>query len=115
MILGGRVINPGDLRTRITLKARAVSTETGGFQRPTWPTTIAVVWAKWNNVHGSEVWAADANQVTQPATALIRYRADVDETCAVDREGKIYEVVSVDDIENRHEFMELALKAVRGA
>jgi SPP1 family predicted phage head-tail adaptor len=110
MNLNGKTFNPGQMRTQIILKLRTVS-DTGGFQVPS-HVTIATVWARWNNLHGSEVWAADATGAIEPATAVIRYRTDVDATCAVEKDGKLYEIVSIDDIEDRHEYIELKLKRI---
>jgi SPP1 family predicted phage head-tail adaptor len=109
MILGGRVFNPGDLRTLITLKQRSITTNDGGFQMPAWA-TMRSLYAKWVNAHGSEVWTADAAGATAPATVTIRYQADVDTTCAVEKDGVLYEIISIDDIQNRHELMELKVK-----
>ncbi|NMC84293.1 MAG: phage head closure protein [Anaerolineaceae bacterium] len=113
MILNGRVFNPGEMRTTITLENRSVSTETGGFKSPTW-TPIVCVRAKWINAHGSEVWAADAVQAQQPATVTMRYQAGFDSTCAVTKDEKRFEVIgSVDDIENRHEYMQFKVRLMR--
>jgi SPP1 family predicted phage head-tail adaptor len=116
MNIGGNITtttNPGELRTPITLQSRSVSTETGGFQAPAYNVTLATVLAKWRNVHGSEVWASQMADALAPATVLIRYRADVDYTCIVLLGNKVYEIVSIDDIENRHEYMELKVVYVR--
>ena len=109
MILSGKPINPGELRTSVVLKTRTVSTETGGFQKPTW-STLATVWARWTNVHGQEVWTAESVQALQPATVLIRYRTGLDTTCAVLLGSILYEIVSIDDIQERHEYLELKVK-----
>lgn len=110
MNLNGKTFNPGQLRTQVTLKRRTVS-DVGGFQIPSY-TTVAQVWARWNNAHGSEVWAADAAGASRPATVVIRYRADIDATCAVDKSGLLFEIVSLDDIEERHEYIELKVKRI---
>jgi SPP1 family predicted phage head-tail adaptor len=112
MILNGKPINPGELRTQVTLQSRTVSMETGGFQVPIW-STLATVWAKWTNVHGSEVWAAQTAQAEAPATVLIRYRNDLDTTCAVLKGSDRYEILSIDDIQERHEYMELKVQLAR--
>lgn len=109
MNLNGKTINPGELRTSIALQSRTVAIDGGGFESPTW-TTIATVWARWENVHGSEVWAAQSVQATQPATLLIRYRSGLDTTCAVLLGTERYEIVSIDDIQNRHEYIELKVR-----
>jgi SPP1 family predicted phage head-tail adaptor len=112
MILNGKPINPGELRTQITLYSRALTTEAGGFQVPDLE-EIAEVWARWTNVHGSEVWAAQSVQAEGPATILIRYRDGLDTTCVVAKGDQLYEIVSIDDIQNRHEYMELKVKLWR--
>lgn len=113
MNLNGKVFNPGELRTQVTLKSRSVSTETGGFQTPVW-STLATVWAKWVNVHGSEVWAAQMAQAREAATVTIRWRSGLDRTCAVEKGGTLYEVVSLDDIGERHEYIELKVQRMGG-
>lgn len=111
MNLNGTPTNPGELRTLIILQSRGVPTGAGGFQVPGWA-TIATVWSKWINVHGSEAWAAMTNNAMQAATVTIRYRADVDLTCAVLLGSERYEIVSIDNIRQRNEYLELKLKKV---
>jgi hypothetical protein len=62
------------------------------------------------NVHGSEVWNAELVQAEEPATVMIRYLAGLDRTCSVVKNGKRFEIVSIDDIQDRHELMELKVK-----
>lgn len=112
MQINGKVINPGELRTSITLQSRTVFTETGGFQVPAWA-TLATVWARWINVHGSEVWAAASLQAEAAATVTIRYRGDVDATCAVLLGSDRYEIVSLDNIQQRGEFLELKVRKMK--
>ena len=61
MNLNGKVTNPGEMRTSITLQTPTITKAAGGAQVVTW-TTLAVVWAKWTNIHGSEVWQSQAVQ-----------------------------------------------------
>lgn len=108
MNLNGKVTNPGELRTQVVLERPAIVENAGGFKSLSY-STIATVWAKWENVHGSEVWAAESVQASEPATLLIRYRSDIDETCTVSLGTKRYRIVSLDDVQNRHEYIELKL------
>lgn len=112
MILNGKVSNPGELRTAVTLQSRTLVTDPGGFQVPGWA-TIAAVMAKWTNVHGAEAWSAASVAADQPATVLIRYRADLDPTCAVLKGADSFEIVSMDDIQERHEYLELKVRRAR--
>lgn len=109
-------MNPGDLRTRITLLSRSLVQDTSGFQTPRY-TTVAKVWAKWVNVHGTETWAAHTAQAEQPATVTIRYRTGVDATLAIAKgeytvTGGVFEVVSIDDILEHHRYIEFKVKRV---
>jgi SPP1 family predicted phage head-tail adaptor len=112
MNINGKTINPGELRTPVTLQSRANDEDAGGFQSPDW-STIAVVLAKWTGVHGSEAWTAQTVQAQRAATVLIRWRSDVDETCAVLLGSDRYEIVSMDDIQARHEYLELKVRLMR--
>ncbi len=114
MILNGRVINPGDLKTPITLKSRTIVTDAGGAQKAAL-STIATVMCRWIGVHGSEAWTAQTVQAQRAATVLIRYRADVDETCVVTLGSDDYRIVSMDDIQARHEWLELKVKLERAS
>ena len=109
MIINGKMTNPGELHTPITLQERTVSTDTGGFQTKA-AATIASVMAKWTNAYGSEVWAVQMVEAVQAATVLIRYRSDVDNTCMVLRGSVVYEIVSLDNIQERNEYIELKVK-----
>lgn len=105
----GWFVNPGELRTDITIKSRAVTSGAGGFSSETY-STLATVKCRWVNAHGSEVWAAEAVQAQQPATILMRYVSGVNTTCIVTLGSVNYKVVSVDDIQNRHEWIELKVE-----
>lgn len=112
MKIGSKITNPGDYRTNITLKRRTLTTDAGGFPIRTL-TTLATVWAKWVNVHGSEVWAASTVNAMRAATVTIRYLAGIDETCVIVLDGENYEIISMDDIQQRHEYIELKVQLVK--
>src|SRR5512136_1817471 len=100
MNLNGKITNPGELRVPITLQSRITTSDDGGFMVPAWQ-DIADVYAKWTGVHGSEAWQTAALQAEQAATVLIRYIADLDTTCAVLKGSDRFEIVSIDDIQDR--------------
>jgi SPP1 family predicted phage head-tail adaptor len=115
MILNGRTINPGELRTPVLLAPRVVSVETGGFQRPAPDTDNQVsAWARWTNAHGAESTQAAMAGAEAPATVLVRYRADVDATWYISKDGGAswYELVSLDNIQERGEYLELRVRGM---
>jgi SPP1 family predicted phage head-tail adaptor len=113
MRIGNRLTNPGELRTKIQLQTPAITADAGGAQKAGW-TKLADVWAKWENVHGSEVWASQAVQARQPATVLIRFHADVTTRNAILKGSNRYQIISIDDIDDRHEYLELKVELVKG-
>ncbi len=113
MNLNGKPTNPGEMRVPVTLQKRTVVMNAGGFPTPVW-SNIAVVMAKWTNVHGSEVWAASQARAVQPASVWIRYRADLDTTCAVLKGSLRYEIVSMDNVQERNEYIELKVQRMAG-
>jgi SPP1 family predicted phage head-tail adaptor len=112
MIIGTKVTNPGELRTQISLEPRTVSQDVGGFQT-TGQGTAVLVWCRWTNVHGSEVWAAQAQQALRPATVVIRYLEGLDETWSVLKGTERYEIVSIDNIGERGEYQELKVQLAK--
>lgn len=113
MILNGKVINPGELNTQVTLKPRTVVQDAGGFYTPGQGTSIDV-WVKWTNAHGAEAWNLQTLQVEQPATVLMRWLAGFDATWTVTKNGVVFEVAtSPDDISERHEFIEFGVRRMQ--
>jgi len=110
MNLGGRPTNPGELRTAISIYNRAVTTGADGCQVQSAGTKIGDFWARWENVHGAEVWAAQSVAAQKPATVLIRYDASIDETCLVLKGSDYYEIVSMDNLRERGEYIELKVR-----
>lgn len=113
MILNGKVINPGEFRTQITLEERAEATSSGGYKSPTW-SPLKTVWSRWKNAHGAESFQAALEGVSAPATVLIRYIDGLDETCAVLKGANRYEIISIDNIEERSEYIELKVRRMKG-
>jgi SPP1 family predicted phage head-tail adaptor len=112
MKINEKPVNPGELRTPVTLKRRTVITDAGGFKKEVY-TSISSLYARWQNVHGSEVWTADMAGAIAPATVLIRFVPGLDESCVVEKDGQIYEIVSMDNIMERNEYIELKVRRLK--
>lgn len=117
MNLNGKPTNPGELRVPITLQAPTIGTDGGGAQRPTWTDLVSGnVQAKWVNVHGAEAWiAGQAGKAVSAATVTIRYRSDVTTRCSILKGSDRYEIISLDNIQERNEYLELKVKRVTGS
>ena len=115
MILGNRTTNPGELRTPITLQVATFVEDSGGARKQAWSNFVSNpnVYAKWVNAHGPET-AAQAEISIQRATVTIRYRSDVNNATAILKGSERWQVKSIDNIQNRNEYLELQVELVKG-
>lgn len=81
-----------------------------------WGTTDTKIRCKWVSVHGKEVMENDRLGLGQVATITMRYTSLVTPRCRVWYEAdaqtdmNAWEVVSVNDPEDRHAFLEITLR-----
>lgn len=70
------------------------------------------LWAKWENVHGSEAWIANSVQANAAATVSVWYDSRITRMCRiVDAAGLIYQIASLDDVRREHRQVEIKVKA----
>ena len=108
----------GDLRSKIRIQ-RQVKTGTGSFATLSWididnaasTDSPKYIPAKWVNVHGTEAWTVSSLQAAAAATVTIRYRPDVLHGCKIVYRGITYDIVSIDNIRDREEFLEIKVTA----
>jgi SPP1 family predicted phage head-tail adaptor len=112
MIIGSKVTNPGELRTEVTFMSRSVTVNAGGFQVESL-VEIDTVKVKWINLHGIETWEAASMQAESPATVLRRYRSGLDTTCVIQKGTDLFEIISIDNIGERGEYLEIKVKRWR--
>lgn len=67
---------------------------------------------KWVNAYGAEVYTAKQAGVTEPATLTMRYTHKVTPTCTIYKgtDPMPYEVISVNDVEDRHVWLEVKVQ-----
>jgi head-tail adaptor len=109
-------INPGELRTQITLQSPSINKDSGGAQKAGYSNagTNPTVLARWINSHGEEN-AASAVKSVQRATVIIRARTDVDATWQVLKDNEPWHVISVDHIRGENRWTELVVERVKGS
>ncbi len=115
MNLNGKITNPGDLRTSVTIQTPTIVQGTGGAQTVSW-SNLATVWSGWVHAHGSENLMAQAVQSQALATVRIRYRADVTEQCSILKGAERWQIIAPpEDIQELHEYMDLSVRLVKGS
>ncbi len=114
MRLGNRTTNPGELRTKVTFQNVNLTPGAGAFQTETYA-DLDTVYVKWVNAHGPEAVSSEALKVVRRATVTRRYRSDVGEKTVILKDGERWQVVSIDDIQDRHEYLELVVECAKGS
>lgn len=102
-------IAEGSLRHRITIEAGSHAEDSGGGLSNPWasPTTVAKVWAAIRPLSGIE--RLRAQQLEEPVThkIVLRYRADIRADHRVNFKGRIFNIRSVINVEERNRWLEL--------
>jgi SPP1 family predicted phage head-tail adaptor len=118
MILAGRITNPGELRTKVTLQTPTIVKDAGGAQSETWANfaTNPNVYAKIVYAHGAEAVSNEALKTNSRMTLTIRYRSDVNGSHAILLGSERWKFIGTpDDIQNRHEYLEIIAELVKGS
>jgi SPP1 family predicted phage head-tail adaptor len=113
MNLTGKPFNPGELRTKVLFQTATIAKDAGGAQSLTYA-DLDSPRVKWVNAHGQEQVASDAMKSVQRATVTRRYNVSVTEVASIVKDGERWQVISVDDIQLRHEYMELVVERAKG-
>ena len=111
-------INAGDLNARIRIQCKK-SSGSGSFKKEEWvdignksssdPPRYKN--AKWVGVHDSEAWIAESVQAERAATVTVRFDKRINEACRVLYGDLVYEIISMDDISQLHQWLEMKVKA----
>lgn len=112
MKLGNQTTNPGELRTPVLFQNPTVSKNANGAQVIAW-TDLDTAYVKIVNAHGQEAATSDALKNVQRSTWTRRYNASVTPLTSAVLDGQRWQVISVDDIQNRHEYMELVMELAK--
>lgn len=112
MRLGTRITNPGELRTPVLFQNSTVTRMPGAAQKTEW-IDLGTQYTKIVNAHGTEAVTSDALKSVQRSTWTIRYNPLITTKSSGVLNGERWLVISVDDIQNRHEYMELVVELAK--
>lgn len=109
-------INPGDLRTVITLQEPTITTDAGAAQVAGYANaaTNPQVWARWVMAHGNEAVNSEALKTTQRATVTIRHRSDIQTTWRILKGLEVWQILSIDPVQDKKHWVELVVERVKG-
>jgi hypothetical protein len=111
--------NAGELRTAVVFKRIIRGTNDNGFPVEAEESVFTdddrdiPVMCKWQNAHGNEIFSAMQLQLRDPATITTRYSPLLDDValiCYREGDSEPYEVISVDNVEQRNTWLEIKVR-----
>ena len=102
----------GELRTKIIIEAKTGGRTSNGYSGEEWANVFPdgrAVFCKWVNAYGSDVIEVRRAGLEEYATLTMRYTARLAPDCRITRAGerRPYEVISINDVEDRHVWLEV--------
>ena len=110
--------NAGSLRTAVNFVRVDREQDDDGFPVETEVNIFGgPIYAQWVNAHGSEVYQAAQLQLREPATITVRYSPLINKKLRAYRVGDAapYEIISVDNVEQRGVWMEIKIQRMEVA
>ncbi|MFT9848514.1 phage head closure protein [Aneurinibacillus sp. REN35] len=106
-------MNPGKLNKRITLQRFEKTKDSEGIVTEAW-NDVATVWASAEPLRGREYFAAAAVNQENIVRFRIRYRPGVTSEMRVVYGGRLFDIKSVIDVNERHRELQLMAEEVYG-
>ena len=113
----------GQMKTKITIKKLTAGMDSEGYQTETWENIFPnKIWCKWVNSHGKEVFDHLRMELGEVVTVTTRYSPKIDQRCRIwwetdadnpnaqEREKKAYEIISIDNVEDGRQFLEIKIR-----
>ena len=111
---GSRIKSIGELRTPIRIKKIIHRIDEDGFNTREYNDVFKHrIWCRWTWECGTETFENEKQRLLERAVMLLRFTDKIDERCVVEREdapGMRWEIISVNDIDDRHRWMEVTMK-----
>ena len=117
--------NAGELRTIVYFKQVIRITDADGFTEETENNVFGQdefgqdvpVKCKWENAHGTEVFAGMQLKLKEPATLTMRYSPKINKQllCYIKGDKNPYELISIDNVNNLGRWLELKIQRKEGA
>lgn len=109
----------GEMHTRIRIYSQTKGIDDDGFPTEVWGNVFAsggdpdpYCWCKWVNAHGTDALEMMRLNIKNAATITMRYTDKLTEECRIKHESdeRLYEVVSIDNIEDSRNLMEVKVR-----
>lgn len=99
-------VRAGELNRRVSVQQRSSTPGNFGAASETWQ-EVFPAWARILPLGGRELLFAKQIASESSHQVTIRYRASVTPRMRIVYQGRVFEIESVNDVEERHEYLEL--------
>jgi len=89
------------LRHRVIMQKQLTEIDSFGSEINTWQ-DIATVWASVEPLKGREFFAAQKENAETTVRICVRYRTGISPAMRIKFDDKIYEIIAIIDVEERH-------------
>lgn len=103
----------GQLRHRVTIQSKTTVRDKEGFEAEVW-TDVTTVWAAVEPLRGREYFAAAAVHAENTVRIRMRYRSGVTPEMRVKYGTRLFDIISVIDVDERHQELQVMVKEVCG-
>ncbi|WP_031405272.1 phage head closure protein [Geobacillus vulcani] len=104
-------MNPGLFRHRITFQSFSETTNENGFPVQDW-TDVKTVWAMIKTLQGREYYQAATTQNENTIRFVIRYATGINPDMRIKYKGRMFEILSVINDDERNVTMTIVAKEV---
>ena len=109
-------LDAGQLRTPVTVLSVTKTKNANGFTETATADALGyTLYVQWRNAHGTEVLQAQELGLRDKATLRCRYDSRITPTCIVRKGGEDWEIVSIDNVDERGHWMELTVARLEDA
>lgn len=109
-------LDAGQLRTPVTVLTVTKTKNANGFNETSTADALGhTLYVQWKNAHGPEVLQAQELGLRDKATLRCRYDVRITPTCIVRKGGEDWEIVSIDNVDERGHWMELTVTRLEAA
>lgn len=116
-----KAANPGELRTHVYFMRHSRDKDAEGYPVEEDVNVFGAgvpCMCKWVNAHGTEVFQTMQLEIKEPATITTRYSPRLLDKRLIVYKGedqRPYEIISIDDVEERHVWLEIKVQRKSGA
>ena len=112
-------VTAGAMRTRVTVKKPTTVIDADGISALSWANVLSgtnMLRCKWVSAHGTDVVDNMRNELGQVATITCRFTSLINQQCRVwyeneaQTDANAWEIISVNDPEDAHKYLEITLK-----